>query len=330
MTKLVGITFLVYLSSFWVCNAQNVSYTHPRFLEKQISKTTKISGKIYSGTNTADSVLVSLFREVSPGDVRFVNSAFITGTNGYYQFTNVAVGAYYILASLRSSKNVGQYGDTYYGNQVVWSDSKACFIQGEVNNKDIHLAPIQNSNGNQSISGTVRYTDLVLGYKHGDPVKNTNIYVFNASNELIANSQTSDAGTFHLNQLPAEQIKIFVSLRGKNSLPGTLDLNESRTTNIEFWVDDKAVSNHFTNVGVSKLEKQQAIIFPNPTVDIISLKNIDPKDELIILDKTGKLIEQFSPGEVPLSINFSAVDPGIYFFILGSGTDRNIIPITKN
>lgn len=77
----------------------------------------------------------------------------------------------------------------------------------------------------------------------------------------------------------------------------------------------------------SLIESENALIYPNPTTDILNIKNPEMVQSIKIYDCKGKFIIQM-PTEQSLNIHF--LEDGIYFIELSFDDDKKILRFLKN
>jgi hypothetical protein len=76
---------------------------------------------------------------------------------------------------------------------------------------------------------------------------------------------------------------------------------------------------YFCPVSVEDISNNNSVsIFPNPTLDVLNIDNVNGLTEIKIVDVTGKIVESIVPGNGSTVINTSKLSSGVYFVRLKS------------
>ena len=190
---------------------------------------------------------------------------------------------------------------------------KPSFLKFEADNIEQVYIDINISNG------STEDVDIYWEYEHGDSYPSnwkTQICDLN----LCYGFDTFQSSPLLGNTIPAGETKKF-TLKIKNVIEennisgnsyGVLRLFDENTFTNEIAVTES------NSVSVSDVDLSDLILFPNPTTDIINIKNDEGVASLIIYNLIGRQIKQYhhSVGE---SHDVSDLSVGIYLVVLEDG-----------
>jgi hypothetical protein len=80
------------------------------------------------------------------------------------------------------------------------------------------------------------------------------------------------------------------------------------------------------NIGINELNTSKYSVYPNPTSDFLTLKNIEPKGSIEIFDASGKLHYKSSSKK---TIDVTVLENGVYFLHLNNPDESQIIRFVK-
>ena len=128
-----------------------------------------ISGEIYAGMNTADVGSVALIKldSIYAGHIFYFNNVKIS-QYGYYSFSNIPYGNYYVFAMLNpSSKYYKNYLPSFFAKNWNWENANTVLAGNNQSslNINIELVPLSSkkSQGNGCISGKIYDPDFKPG-----------------------------------------------------------------------------------------------------------------------------------------------------------------------
>jgi len=298
-------------------------------LEVIVTIATSISGKVFRPDQTAlSSGEVSLYRVQTLSQFILVETVLI-GTDGTYEFTNVAQGGYIVKAIAPTEENALP---TYYGNNENWEQATLITVAtSSIPNVDIIiiLAP-ETEEGDSEINGYVVEED---DKKSSSPVEDVTIYLLKFKNDVwntIATTLSDATGSFVFDKLAAGKYMTIVDAPGLkmlNSIP--FDLAATDTINIIFTITDEGIETKLGTVGITTLCMPEITVYPNPTTGELIIEN----GELIIenvevFDIYGK--KQFSTFNFQFSIDISHLSAGVYFVKIYTEKGVVVKKVVKN
>jgi ELWxxDGT repeat protein len=69
-----------------------------------------------------------------------------------------------------------------------------------------------------------------------------------------------------------------------------------------------------SDVAVGENEKTSTFeVYPNPASQLVTIKNIEPNQKIVVVDVTGKIIYQENANQSSLELDLAAFENGIYF-----------------
>ncbi|UTW63815.1 T9SS type A sorting domain-containing protein [bacterium SCSIO 12741] len=249
-----------------------------------------LSGKVFKGSFTMDSVKVFLYREQLPGHAEKIDSVTSYGENGDYEFDLLIPGTYYVQARMVSAQS-HDYLDTYYGNQVQWKESTALVLNGDMDHKDISLqSKTLASTGTARVSGTLTYGSGVVNHLEGELASGVQVIVLNAQGRVIAQTYSNQQGKFVVDQLPLLTLGLVVDYPGKSMATVSMEFNSANPTleNLHFIIGKESVE-VLDALGAADLEKNspEIKVFPNPVNDRFYLQGVESSTEIRLRNSQG-------------------------------------------
>ncbi len=120
-------------------------------------------------------------------------------------------------------------------------------------------------------------------------------YAWTVSNGLILSGQDNDT----------------LNVLWNDAAMGTIYVYQTDTVTGCQWMDGLAV---FINaVGTEEIASETWKIYPNPASDLINIAGLSINSQVIVMDATGRIINQFNATETTLRLNVSDYESGIYF-----------------
>ncbi|MBN1199534.1 MAG: PKD domain-containing protein [Bacteroidales bacterium] len=280
-----------------------------------------IGGLLFAGDypinnplNTGDTAFAYLYR-FEEANLVPVDSIYFD-TLGYFWFTGVTEGKYFIKTGLmESSSRFTQFLPSYHGDCLQWTDADTLFVDQNFYNVQIRMVqgkPMPEGTG--SIQGILKIEHTNGGTT---PLEQGQLVLADAAGIPYFCSFSGSEGAFQFNQIPQGEYKIFSEYTGRFSQTIDLVLDE-QTPN----ADSLELKIYAAVQGVDEMPASDAVtvlLFPNPVLSLlkiqISLKH--PEEvELILYDHLGQQIKntgwRFPAGKFQQEIDLTDLPPAIY------------------
>ncbi|MCH8330587.1 MAG: PKD domain-containing protein [Bacteroidetes bacterium] len=233
-----------------------------------------MSGAIFKGdtSQVIENGMAYLYRyHTDPRPMVLVDSSTID-SNGLYQFFDVAVDTYILLA--KPETVIKDVFEGYYPGEIKWEDAGTIVVNTDMLGVDITLKELPMLTGNGIIKGKLfqgTFTGKVMG--PGDPLNGDDVLlVYKGTSDPVDISTTQGTGDFEFTNLPDDTYEIYVNFAGipiengvKNSF--TITPAENLIEGIEITVDSNLI--RILTTFVEELESNELKnidfdIYPNP------------------------------------------------------------------
>jgi PKD repeat protein len=269
-----------------------------------------ITGYVLAGTNNLMDGKVSLFDSSNFQLISQVN----IDSGGFYTFSNIAQGSYYIYATPNSSSPYFQtYSPTYYQNSLLWGNANVYNLNANATNVKIDLVAIVPQNGPALISG-----NLSTVAKGG--VSGAVVHLIDANNATVATTKTDAQGDYSFNNMAYGTYKIWVEMCGKSTTPITtsVDANNQSSLHNDFVVKNNTITPKATAIANSHKEIDFKT-FPNPfenqlNIALNPVSNADVLIEVYNLSGQQLFTTRYSlqAGPQTVRINLNELAKGSY------------------
>lgn len=280
--------------------------------------TLSLFGTVFAGANPVDSGTATLYASDSLGGMAMVAETPIV--QGYYAFSNLNQGVYYVLASLDSSSAfLNSYVPTYFGSQYYWALAEPINLVGapaSIYGYPISLIYAGNSGGPGGISGMIdsgpnRLMSPEYAASIGAqaaPMAGAHVIV----TDLFGNPQrwvrSAADGSFALNNLNYGTYRLLADMPGMPCVPIEFTISP-QIPNVEITL----VMGEQVTAVVEVPEVQIGAAYPNPAqhqVNVPVQLQKASRIELRVTNLAGQLIEQSN-------------------FELGAGTHQLNLPLRQ-
>jgi len=297
-----------------------------------------IFGQVLAGSNLADIGLVYLI-EFNP--ITNLLTAIDTtniDSGGYYGFTNVPFGSYYVKSALSpSSSYYSSYFPTYFGNQLLWSNATLVSLNTATTTANINLIAGTNPGGPGFIGGNVLQG---ANKGPGDPMDGINVMLLDMSDNAVTLDITDVNGEYGFNNIAYGNYKVWIDIPGKTTTPAvvTIDATTPSVNNINIIINSTTIVAGI-NSRKSLFDTNVGEIYPNPSIENsnleINLKQAT-KINISIFSSIGQLISSETL-ELPIGKNLvnipgSELVNGIYTIRLEANIGqvyRKFVKVTK-
>lgn len=309
---------------------QPTPYSIPYFTEivKIINVSIKsyftLGGHVKAGYFPIDLGAAYLYK-IENNDIVMIDTAVFNDDLGYYYFYQVIEGQYLVKSDLDPGSSLfNQYMNTYYANKPVWTEADTIFLLNDNFECDIDLIPITAMNpGPGKIAGNIIY-----GYDpdngKGVPAGNVEILLYNANNEPLICSHSSEEGAFSFSNIELGLFNIHAEVTGKYTYPVqvTLTVNNPEIDEITITIGNYSVSGtvNLNGVGENLWIQAAGNIYPNPASGHVNLDVTFAEtgvSDIILLGSNGQVIsvcgQAINSGENNLHFDISFLPAGIYY-----------------
>jgi len=279
-----------------------------------------VSGTVrYNDNNqTLSSGIVKAFKlNKSTGGIIYLDSAHIQ-PNGTYSLVNVPQDSVDI-GVFPNSNPPNDWVITYYPSTINWQNAEVIYPVGNLGNIDISVFRLVSSSSGNSINGKVM--QLTASMYAG--IKDAFVYVKNG-NTFVKTGITDSAGVYHLQSLPAGNLKVIINRLGYSG--DSTNVTVTSTSNLDsvnFYLNRIFIGIKQIN-GLIPAEFMLYQNYPNPFNPVTNIKYKIESTKLIrinVFDILGKDIavlvnEMQKPGEYEVTFNGINLPSGVYFYSL--------------
>lgn len=280
--------------------------------------TGNIYGQIFAGNMVADNGLVYLIDFDSITNILSAVDTTSIDSMGFYGFTNVSFGSYYVKAALSPmSSNFNSYFPTYYGHQMFWSNATTINLNSASAIGNISLIAGNNPGGPGFIGGNVLQG---ANKGPGDPIENVIVMLLDLSDNPIAIDLTDVNGEFGFSNIAYGTYKVWIDVPGKTTTPAlvTISATTPGVSNVNIIINSTTIVVGIEN-SPSIFNSNVGKVYPNPSFDNSKLEiNLTEATQLkiSIYNTVGQLVKnntlELSSGRNVIDIKGSVLDNGIY------------------
>ena len=183
-----------------------------------------ITGQVFTGTSMAQSGTVYLI-EKKGNNLFAVDTTFIDSL-GYYYFSGVCSGNYFVKAALGTSDpNYTDYLPTYYGDELKWSNATSLSVTNAKQGIDIKMTRGTNPGGPGFVRGNVKKG---ANKKAGEALEGVQIMVLDENQKAVAYTYSDKDGKFEIADLGLGRYVLIVDVPGLVSNEFWFELSESK------------------------------------------------------------------------------------------------------
>lgn len=245
---------------------------------------------------------------------------------GYYNFSNLPSGTYYLKAALTpNDAEYANYLPTYYDVSLFWG--YATGVSSSNNNLNIPLVAGNNTGGPGFVSGNISQGAGKLA--GGDAVANVPILLLDMNDNAVQYTYSDANGDFELDDIAYGTYQLYAEVLDKETNPAiiTISAENESVEGVQLLVGEKTVISS-SNDFVYELKNWK--IYPNPADKQTILEfNLNTMAELEvgINDILGKeLSRQYygvqNAGSQRIIIDLSGLESGVYFINLFADGQR--------
>ena len=297
-----------------------------------------IYGQISAGSNFADFGLVYLIDFNPSTNLLTAVDTTTIDSSGYYGFTNVSYGTYYVKAALSANSSYyNSYFPTYYGNQLLWSNATTVSLNSSSASANISLIAGNNPGGPGFIGGNVLQG---ANKGPGDPIENVKIMLLDMSDNPIAIDITDANGDYGFSNIAYGTYKVWIDLPGKTTTPAQVTISAANpsSNNNNIVINSTTIVAGVTN-SPSMFDANMSKVYPNPTFENSKIEITLTEASQInvsIFNAVGQLVKsntlELLSGKSVINIPSSELDNGIYTIIIEANMGqvyRKLVKVTK-
>jgi PKD repeat protein len=266
-----------------------------------------VAGQVLTGNSVAQYASVYLIQK--NGNVLSQVDSIGVDSMGFYAFTNVCAGDYYVKAALLSGDvNYRDYLPTYYGGFLRWDSASTVSIKRSNYGMNVSLIKGTNLGGPGFIGGDVRKG---ANKRTGEPLGQIQVVILNENLEASAYTYSEENGEFELPDLAFGKYYLFVDIPGLKSLGTWIELSESNpeVNDVIIEVNLDQVSTSINSYGTS--QTTEFSIYPNPSRGALMVSLPGDATSIKIHDLSGKIVQE---------VNYSsAANKGVEVFQFEKG-----------
>jgi PKD repeat protein len=286
------------------------TYTAPIVVTLDSTGTLMLGGQVFAGSNPIDFGMISLFR-VDPSGSYFPVQTKLIDSLGFYNFWNLYIGTYLILAyPPPDSLSGNSYLPTYYGDVVFWEQATPISLGVPLNPYNINLVSYDSIGGGPgSVSG-----QLISGGK-SISTGNMEVLLLDAYGTPVRITYTDPMGNFSFTSLPYGQYMVNPVVTGITVQTSPFILSATNPSVVVIMT-----INGNTITGISKKGKAPMVggIHPNPAIDqVLVTLNAIGNIKIQISDASGRLVisetRNLSETGSEVTIHVKDLNPGLYF-----------------
>jgi hypothetical protein len=263
------------------------------------------------------------------GTLTAVDSLTVTGTGmGYstaYQFTGAASGSYRTKAKLMNGPSSGMGAlPTYHNNSLLWSSATVITHTGvSTTGKNIVLQYGTVTSGPGFIGGLI---SAGANKGTGAGIPNMTVLLLSSTGTPVASTTTDANGNYSFSNLAPATYKVHPEDAGFTTTEATATIVSGSPTvngiNFSRSISGKTITP--SAVGITNISKQAFVVYPNPTIDIVTVEwnsDIANNASIIITDIAGKTINSTNGTNGKAVINIIGAPKGLYFMTIKAGNE---------
>lgn len=289
---------------------------------------TTLSGMVFTDSTVFNDCIVFLIDVDTNAAAGTILTAIDTTmvVQGFYSFTNVPNGAYFIKAALLPSHwQYSNYLASYQSavpNAVSWQQATLHTVNAPVNSiNDIYLTQGVNSGGPAFIGGLVSQG----AGKGGDytPKADVQVFVYDNNNQVAAFAYSNASGVFELPNLAYGDYTVSVDVPGipTNNLAVTLDAATPTLNNIYVNIEQNEVQiTQGSPLSIQEVHNTIVSVYPNPTQGLVTIENNSNNTftTVQLVDLAGKIVLSEVMNSNVHQIDLSTFNSGVYIIKVNS------------
>jgi PKD repeat protein len=247
-----------------------------------------VAGQVLTGSSMAQYASVYLIQK--NGNLLSLIDSVGVDSMGYYAFSNVCAGDYYVKAALLSGDmNYRDYLPTYYGGFLRWDSASTVSIKRSNFGLNINMIKSTNLGGPGFIGGDVRKG---ANKRTGEPLGQIQVVILNENLEAAAYTYSDENGEFELPDLAYGKYYLFVDIPGLKSLGTWIELSESnpKADDVIIEVNLDQVSTSISTYGAN--QTIEFSIYPNPSSGVLMVSLPSDAASIKVHDMSGKTISE--------------------------------------
>ena len=219
----------------------------------------------------------------------------------------------------------------YVGDAATWEEAtlinKSCFsFVGDLTTRITTLPP---TSGPGNLSG------FVFNYSPSgsSPRANQRVLLIDSlSNEVVTFTKSNASGFYSLNNIPEGNYRLKVEIAGLPHI-STYNVNISASsgssTELNFDVEQGFGIFKSGTVGVSSIDEQQLVVYPNPATSVIQINGVQLSSALRLIDLTGKVWQESDliPGKNTLMVQ-PDIPQGVYLIQINNRIQQKTLRLT--
>lgn len=251
-------------------------------------------------------------------------------TLGYFYFTDVPAGDYFVKAGMKPNSNhFNSYLPGYYLDNSGWSQADTLHLTADFFMAHVHMNPLNEvAAGSHYATGYVLFDDELAPMSR---VGDCEVILCDSLGEPVKVAYTDPSGVFRFDLLPAGSYKVKAEFTGLYS-----DIVQFTVDDLQPAPDSIEIKLHHSPQGTGSNGIPMSfslIVFPNPASDELNLeiradRVMDVQFELInsmgapLLRDAVRLVN----GTTREHINLTMYPPGIYVLIINDLISGDRIP----
>lgn len=223
---------------------------------------------------------------------------------------------------------------TYYPSAAFGANADTLSV-GTANPNIFHL--LQDT---AQLQGPVTITGFIYDGAKADKalgVPDVSVFLKNTADDIIAYTQTNASGKYTFTDLPYGTYVVYPEIPGVTTTPYTVTVNAGDSTEFlaSFIYAGDEITPIISQAGITEPDVLSVRVAPNPTADVAYLSLHSMQGQTIrayMADMQGKTVWQYGTavgkGQQTLTLDFSAVVPGVYSLHIGGNkwnTTRKIV-----
>ncbi len=285
-----------------------------------VHATYDLDGYVTAGGDAVDHALVYLIRLDSVNSMTVIDTAEVSGNNGFYHFGGVYPGSYFTKAELLPSSAVyGDYVPTYHIDAIHWQYADTIHPGIPYEHYNIYMVHTSHyTSGSGTISGTISEgTKIASG---GNPSPGVEVLLMDPTDNLLGYTITGLDGKFEFPAVNLSSYKVYPEFAGMTTIPATVTLDAANpSSELIFVIKGNQILLGIGGPATSSLNSVSEI-YPNPASSHASIKIQTVRAShinLSVLSITGEAVQTFQlsigPGANNFSWDISNLSNGVYF-----------------
>lgn len=239
----------------------------------------------------------------------------VTDSMGYYYFSNVATGSYYVKAALTSADpDYAGYLPTYFGQVLFWN--QATYVNFNSNN-NISMTGGNNPGGPGFIGGLVSQgANKMTGV--GDPLADLTVLLTDVNDNPIAYKYTDVNGLYGFSNLAYGTYKVWIDILNKTCYPlyVTISAASSSVSNANMDVN----STYITAIKGQEIAGNFGI-YPNPVQNALTITMKEDAGKVAsvkLVDMMGRAVLTQTLNQAENTISVSELPKACYILFIST------------